>query len=211
MEPSYTLQEAEVLGLSMSRVNYPQDLSKLEPHRGFYTRLVVHHGGSRDYTLRELIDLHMRKEGMGAIGYHFIIDPAGELLQVRDLQFKGAHAYPNSGKLGLGFLRSFDSRGPNTRERATFQQFTARLHEQSDIHILGHNQDQLLELAARYRFVTDYPEIAKRIWTPTSKDDFQRAKEDLLKLSQDLLFMDFVIKLKTCPGIYGIKELLHDE
>lgn len=74
--------------------------------------VVLHHTqGSRDSTLEELRDLHMRPKHRGGrgweeIGYHYVIRH-GEVLVGRPADMEGAHAY--SEKVGAG--RNHDTIG----------------------------------------------------------------------------------------------------
>ncbi len=203
----YTLRETEVQGLPLLEVHYPQDLNNLELCDGPFKRVVVHHAGSKDYSIDELIYLHVHKKEMAAIGYHFLIGPQGELYYTRDTRFKGAHAYPNTGKLGIGFLRSFEQQSPNRSEIATFNRFVQVLGL-AQLPIVGHNQDQVLELVKQYGFITDYPAILRVVWQPGSASHFEQAKEQLRNLFKEQKYQDEVAKLKTCPGVHGLAELM---
>ncbi len=209
MNKTCAFQETEFHGWPLLKINYPQDVSRLEPHPQPYRRIVVHHAGSVDYTIEDLIGLHREKLGWGAIGYHFLIGSAGELYYARDLRFKGAHAYPNTGKIGISFLRSFEEKEPNERELATWTTFTKHLTEQLPIPVVGHNQDQFLELSKRYGLVADYPELAQRLLIPKSREDFEQAKQQLHRLHDTFEYHQLITKLKTCPGIGFYRRMPH--
>lgn len=211
MDRAYTLRETEFLGMPLFEVYYPQNSARLEPQSGPITSLIVHHSGSQDYTIEKLIDFHMGKLEMGAIGYHFLINPEGQLLYTRDIQWKGAHAYPNTGKVGIGFLRSFDRKEPNARERDTFKKFVERFCGALNVPLRGHNQDQVQELYQRYPFISEHPELLRDLFFPSSPQQFNRNKSSLQRLGEEPLFYEAVDRLKTCPGInfYGSELMPH--
>ncbi len=212
--PDISLENAPILGL-----RYPINPAILEAAPCPYERVVVHHAGSQDYTIEGLIDLHMRKLGMGAIGYHFLIDSEGQIMYSRDLRFKGAHAYPNTGKIGIGFLRSFSTKEPNEKEMTALRTLTRKLKgDENRMPVLGHNQDQVLELVSTYESIAQYSELLDRIILPHSAVDFERAKAELHQVAETIEFRgsvelhQLITKLKTCPGIgayQGMMQYVH--
>ncbi|MEK6948447.1 MAG: peptidoglycan recognition family protein [Nanoarchaeota archaeon] len=121
MNNNNKLEEIEFLGLRMLKPDYSLRLDRLEENKEPYNKAIIHHSGSKDHTFEELVSLHLDRERMGAVGYHFVIDQEGNIYYTRDLKFKGAHAYPNTGKVGIGFLSSFDLKEPNKYEREALE------------------------------------------------------------------------------------------
>ncbi len=82
-------------------------------------RITVHHSaritrpGSRANAaaaVRAIQDAHMRGNGWGDIGYHFLIDPDGRIWTGRPLAWQGAHAGDaarNRGNIGICLLGNF--------------------------------------------------------------------------------------------------------
>jgi len=66
---NYTLKETEFAGIPILEVCYNKDYSKLELNVKPFNRIVVHHPGSKDYSLGDLISLHMGKPGFGTKQY----------------------------------------------------------------------------------------------------------------------------------------------
>ena len=66
-------------------------------------RYIVHHTASpRATTVGDLHRWHVTERGWADIGYHFLIDGAGEVMSCRSLEFEGAHARGhNSGSIGV--------------------------------------------------------------------------------------------------------------
>lgn len=88
-------------------------------------RITVHHEGKEffgttlDDTLRQvrnIQDYHQRGRKWADIGYHFIIDRLGNIIEARDLKYQGAHAgeknkrgeSPNAGNIGISLLGNYD-------------------------------------------------------------------------------------------------------
>ncbi len=197
MKP-HPFQETEVEGFSLVEVLYPQDFSKLELQQEPYDRIVAHHPGSRDYSIRDLIDCHVRKNGWGAIGYHFCIGEKGEIFYTRSLAFKGAHAFPNTSKVGVAFLRSFARAEPNGEEITALGRIRQLLG--GTLPIYGHNQDQLLELMKTDGIDGTSKELLQRLSFPRSERDFELAQQELYRINDTIRFQEHVARLKTCPG-----------
>ncbi len=196
---------------SVSEVVYEQDETKLELNNTQFDKVIIHHSGNKDYTIKDLIDYHTGKLGMGAIGYHFVIDSNGVLYSTRNIKYKGAHAYPNTGKIGVGFLRSFDKNEPNPNEITTLKILMKILSEKLGTTVLGHNQDQITELIKKNPDLLEkHKDILSKLWTPISIKVFEAAKEKLFYLKDSEEYRREVQKLKTCPGINAYKEMMQD-
>lgn len=208
MSRDYTLKETGFEGMPIFELHYDLDYEKLELEKEPFKRIVIHHTGSKDYSISDLIEYHMDKLKMGAIGYHFVIDSQGTTFYTRDLRIKGAHAFPNSGKIGIGFLRSFDKVEPNNCEIKAFKKFAGTLADKFNIDVLGHNQDQIVELLKTYPALAEQKEILTRLWVPESLEDFDRAKQELLIKMNSNEISAAILNIKTCPGINAYRGLM---
>lgn len=196
-----SVNEADLDGITLLNLDYSPMIEKLETHEKPYKKLVIHHSGSRDCNLNELINMHMHQNGWGAIGYHFVIDSIGDIYYTRDLRFKGSHAYPNTGKIGVGFLRSFDKKEPNKAERNALELLKIFLKEKYGVEeVLGHNQDQLTELEINFPRIKQF-ELYPKLWKPASVEEFESAKNKLLGYESSREFDKLILGLKTCPGV----------
>lgn len=64
--------------------------------------------------------------GWGDIGYHFIIDPFGQVWEGRPLAFQGAHVHDhNVRNLGVLTLGNFELQTPTAAQRSALSQFVA--------------------------------------------------------------------------------------
>lgn len=97
-------------------------IERLADPMRFVKRITVHHDGMPPVRLgsasevRERIALVRRAHvglGWADIGYHFVIDPMGEVWEARPLVFQGAHVrYNNERNLGIMVLGHFDKQSP---------------------------------------------------------------------------------------------------
>lgn|GEM_PF-5812602 len=144
----------------------------------------------------------MGRYGYGAIAYHFLIDPEGRIYYSRDLSYKGAHSYPNTGKMGVAFLRSFDTKEPNHKEREGLKSLTSVL-EQEGVLTLGHNEDRITVLQRLFSNISIPPEIVEALRVPRSMEEFIAARASLLRCNLSPEFLALAGPIKTCPGIYA--------
>ena len=107
--------------------------------RGTWNRITVHHsaesqdenrGGSLQATaetLRRIQKVHMDSgdpdHGWADIGYHFLIDGSGRVLEGRELIWQGAHARGanNKDNIGVCMLGDFSKRTPSPAALASLQ------------------------------------------------------------------------------------------
>ena len=108
---------------------------------GRVDRITVHHEGWQPVTFSDATSTRDRlnrihkfhtgpQRGWGDIGYHFVIDRAGRLIQARDLQWQGAHVRNhNEHNIGIMVLGNFDvqtpSRAQHKRVHQTLRKLTA--------------------------------------------------------------------------------------
>lgn len=86
-----------------------------------YDTLVIHHSASRRNTRVATVrkwhtDPKPRGNGWSDVGYHWLIDQTGKLHVGRPIQKTGAHAPPNSGRIGVCVI------GDNTKANQSWNQ-----------------------------------------------------------------------------------------
>ena len=124
---------------------------------GGWSRVTIHHsakyskeigapssGNVADAILR-IQTVHMRDEGYGDIGYHFLIDPAGRIWQGRALDWQGAHAGGdnNIGNIGICLFGNFNAERPDPRALTALEKLVNALGERHHIprsRVFGHRQ-----------------------------------------------------------------------
>ncbi|MBL8860367.1 MAG: N-acetylmuramoyl-L-alanine amidase [Planctomycetes bacterium] len=103
-------------------------VERMDRAQGEYSRITVHHSadpnpvpldGSSARTfeaVREIQKAHMngKTTHYGDIGYHFVIDPYGRVLEGRELIYQGAHAHGqnNVQNIGICLIGNFDKTVP---------------------------------------------------------------------------------------------------
>ncbi len=113
-------------------------VSEMKP-LGRVCRITLHHSGfsepflptalneTADY-LERIRQFHTGKgdgqRGWADIGYHFAVDRAGRVWQLRSLKYQGAHVKNhNAGNLGIVILGNFELQEPAQLQLTTLQQF----------------------------------------------------------------------------------------
>lgn len=105
-----------------------------------WRRITVHHSatevGGSDFSsaaraVKKVQADHMARpvrqgssSKWGDIGYHFLIDSSGRVLQGRSLTWRGAHAgnsTTNAGNIGICLLGNFESRMPSAKAMASLE------------------------------------------------------------------------------------------
>jgi hypothetical protein len=118
-QKGYTLLERSSWGAK------PRDLSQIAPSHWNYREIVIHHAGhSYQYVVNEqgaiaqmqtaqTYDMVERKPNTFAdIGYYYAVSCPGELIEGRDIRYKGSHVEgDNTGKLGIVLLENLAEAG----------------------------------------------------------------------------------------------------
>jgi hypothetical protein len=151
---------------------------RLTSASGAWSRITVHHSAKYSHeigtpssgnvaaTIKDIQTVHMRDEGYGDIGYHFLVDPVGRIWQGRTLEWQGAHAggangANNVGNIGVCVLGDFSNERPDPRALAALEKLVDALCERHRIarsHVYGHRQlrstecpgDALMAWVSRY-------------------------------------------------------------
>lgn len=70
--------------------------------------------------------IHRKGEPFGDIGYHYIVDPLGNVWEGRSLSYQGAHvSKQNENNLGIVCLGNFEMERPNDAQIRSLHAFTA--------------------------------------------------------------------------------------
>lgn len=132
---------------------------ELDP-MGTPTRITVHHEG-KEFNgttieeslkqIRNIQDYHQRERKWADIGYHFVIDRIGNIIEGRDLKYQGAHAgeknkkgeSPNAGNIGISILGNYDTQTPNPSQIKAINELIVYLKKKYKIgnnEIYTHNE-----------------------------------------------------------------------
>jgi N-acetyl-anhydromuramyl-L-alanine amidase AmpD len=95
-------------------------------------RITIHHEGhtpvwftdelNTKARLEQVRNIHTRDRRWGDIGYHYIIDRAGRVIEGRPLAYQGAHvSKQNPHNVGVMLLGNFEKQSPSQAQLAAMQ------------------------------------------------------------------------------------------
>lgn len=100
-------------------------------------RITIHHDGMPPVALRSRGDIAARidlirsshlQRGWGDIGYHYVVDPVGNVWEGRPLSWQGAHvAAQNEGNIGVLVLGNFEEQRPTGQQVSALDNFVVDL------------------------------------------------------------------------------------
>jgi hypothetical protein len=110
---------------------YGPNRSKLNPMNGV-NRLTVHHEGytpvwftderSTRARMEQIRDVHTRDRKWADIGYHYVIDRGGHLIEGRSIAYQGAHvSNQNEHNVGVMLMGNFEQQSPSQQQLITLQ------------------------------------------------------------------------------------------
>jgi len=111
-----------------------------EPLDEILRTLVVHHSAvSLSDGPPEIQNMHFRR-GFADIGYHFLINAAGQMFEGRPLNVRGAHtARHNTGAVGVCLLGNFEVIEPTAAQLQSLHALSRALRDVLGItHLAGH-------------------------------------------------------------------------
>ncbi len=83
---------------------------KLPDEHWGYDTITIHHAGNTESDTPHDIEEKQKSEFV-EIAYHFMIAKNGKIFEGRPLRYKGAHAFPNSHKIGILLIGDFSEAG----------------------------------------------------------------------------------------------------
>ncbi len=101
-------------------------------------QITIHHEGWKPVTfsdaattfdrIEQIRQVHTRDRGWSDIGYHYVIDRAGRVIEGRSAAYQGAHVSENNPhNLGVLVLGNFDRQRPTAAQLASLSRFTKAL------------------------------------------------------------------------------------
>jgi hypothetical protein len=113
--------------------------------RSIYHSVAIHHSAysqQRQQSMRSIQDLHMDNRGWADIGYHFGIDPAGQIYAGRDIAARGASvAGHNQGLIGVMLMGHFEWERPSLAALTALQSLLKQLAADYELtHLVGHGE-----------------------------------------------------------------------
>jgi tetratricopeptide (TPR) repeat protein len=146
-EPAVTLQppvEGRLLVISRENWNAKPPHRNIEP-MGRVDKITVHHTGGDLFTgstradaaeeIRRIQKYHQNEQGWADIGYHYVVDRAGNIWQGRRLAYQGAHARgaANYGNVGIVLLGNYCQQGMTQAQRESLGLLVEKLCEHFNI------------------------------------------------------------------------------
>ncbi len=109
--------------------------ARLNPVGGPYRRITIHHSaeipgitlngayGNSVEALRKIQRHHIKNQGWGDVGYHYLIDSSGRVFEGRSDRYQGAHAGGdmNVQNLGICLLGDYSGHGPSAESLAALE------------------------------------------------------------------------------------------
>ncbi len=205
--------------LKVKVVEHKRNDKKLDLAIG-YDSIIVHHTGNiPNRTIEDIYNVHVKKRKFATIGYHFVITRDGKIYYTRPLYFKGAHAKPNTNKIGIAFASNFNWEKVSSSAVHSYFELVKVLRHMYNIprnNIIGHVQHQVRCLNQSLTSLKVKPWLTEdKIFKINSLKDFVQLKRyeyyrlKTLNLPQKIIKQAYY--LKSCPGINFYGYLLYDK
>jgi len=105
--------------------------------------IIIHHSGSLD-SFEKIKNFHINKNGWEDIGYHWVIDKNGNLLEGRNEKFIGAHCLgQNRNSLGVCLIGNFEFETPTEKQIQILIEFLKKKMNKFNIsleNVFGHRK-----------------------------------------------------------------------
>ena len=109
-------------GAIRSKVNPMGGINRITVHHEGYTTVFFTDVNSTKARLKQILQAHTRDRGWGDIGYHYIIDRAGRIIEARSIAYQGAHVRnQNEHNVGVMLLGNFEKQTPSQAQLRTLQ------------------------------------------------------------------------------------------
>lgn len=149
-------------------------------------KIIVHHTTSRNFLtgsdayaeMRRIQNKHMDNSNYGFddIGYHFVITYDGEVIQGRQVNYRGAHASGNQGNynsIGVALMGNYTGRAVSDVQEMALVRLLGYYCERKGIDptkIYGHRDfDSSTECPGTYAYSYCLPEVRRRLLATVNK------------------------------------------
>jgi N-acetylmuramoyl-L-alanine amidase len=127
--------------------------------------IVIHHSGNSD-SIEKIKNVHINVNAWEDIGYHYLIDSEGNVINGRSEEFWGAHVLNhNHNSIGICLIGNFDIDFPSEKQIETLLRLLSEKIEELNIfpeNVLGHREFQDVKKTCPGKNV-DMNSIRKRI------------------------------------------------
>ncbi len=115
-------------GLAGRNVNPMQGVKRLTLHHEGWTPVTFTAASSTYDRIEQIRQIHTRDRGWADIGYHYVIDRAGRILEGRPIHYQGAHVADNNAhNLGILVLGNFNEQSPSSAQVQSVARFTRQM------------------------------------------------------------------------------------
>ena len=105
-----------------SRVNPMNGITKITVHHEGHTPVWFTDQASTRARLEQMRNTHIRDRKWGDVGYHFVIDRAGRVIEGRPVAYQGAHVSQNNPhNVGVMLLGNFEQQSPSHAQLVSLQ------------------------------------------------------------------------------------------
>ncbi len=109
-----------------SRMDPMRPVKRITIHHTAVPSGTIHNRAEASQMIESVRRAHITRSGepFGDIGYHFVIDPLGNVWEGRSLRYQGAHvAKQNEGNLGIVCMGNFETERPSPAQIASLNRF----------------------------------------------------------------------------------------
>lgn len=117
-------------GLAGRNINAMGTVSLLTIHHEGWTPVTFTDARSTYDRIEKIRQIHTRDRGWADIGYHYIVDRAGRILEGRSIRYQGAHVSEhNPHNIGVLVLGNFNEQQPSREQVVSLSQFVGKLRQ----------------------------------------------------------------------------------
>ncbi|MEM1027438.1 MAG: peptidoglycan recognition family protein [Planctomycetota bacterium] len=115
-------------GIARRNINAMNGVKKITIHHEGWTPVTFTSATAAYDRIENIRQIHVRDRGWADIGYHYIIDRAGRVIEGRPIQYQGAHVSENNPhNLGILVLGNFEKQKPSNAQVQMLGKFTKQM------------------------------------------------------------------------------------
>lgn len=133
-EPIKIYDKINTLMRSSTQQYSTRDLSKIN-------KIILHHSAATGQTAEDYARYHVQSNGWPGIGYHFVIEKNGDIIQGNSLETVSYHAAgKNTESIGISLSGNFMNEQPTAAQIKSLKQLVAHLRAQlnKNLPVSGH-------------------------------------------------------------------------
>ncbi|MEM7624405.1 MAG: peptidoglycan recognition family protein [Planctomycetota bacterium] len=115
-------------GITSRNINAMNGVKKITIHHEGWTPFTATSAAATYDRIESIRQIHTRDRGWSDIGYHFIIDRQGRIVEGRPLAYQGAHVSENNPhNMGILVLGNFEKQTPSKKQVEALGRFTRQM------------------------------------------------------------------------------------